>query len=126
MHDEDGLKSDVAALSGRYLMRTLGDVERLKGWVLEFETGSPGSLKEIERMAHKIHGSGAIFGFATMSEPAGEIEHIAARLTGGPAPQYLHELSQDELRQRMLESLTRLDRAAHAAARKLGIEPDAR
>ncbi|HEY8539735.1 MAG TPA: Hpt domain-containing protein [Steroidobacteraceae bacterium] len=125
MHDEEKLRKEVIELGGRYLTRTLGELERLKGWFLELDAGSPLVLKEIERTAHKIHGSGAIFGFQDVSVPAGEIEHIAAHLTGGAAPEHLRKLSEAELRQRMLESLAKLDQAARAAARELGIAPNA-
>lgn len=125
MHEHEKLTKDVAELGGRYLIRTLDELERLKSWFVELDSGSSAALKEIERTAHKIHGSGAIFGFQSVSAPAGEIEHIAAHLTGGAAPEYLRELSETELRQRILESLAELDQAAHEAAREWGIAHDA-
>ena len=50
-------------------------------------TGDTTVLKGAERLAHSIHGAGAMFGFPQLSAAAGAIEHLIGEFLTGPAPQ---------------------------------------
>jgi HPt (histidine-containing phosphotransfer) domain-containing protein len=78
-NDENKLQQQIADIGTRYLKRTLGEVGQLRAYLEQARSGSADALKEIERMAHKIHGSGAMFGFDAVSERADELERIAAQ-----------------------------------------------
>jgi chemotaxis protein histidine kinase CheA len=44
------------------------------------------ALREIERLAHKIHGTAATLGHQTLSGCGGEIERFAVRVLSGELP----------------------------------------
>lgn len=71
---EAQLREQVKVLGEKFLIRTAGQVVTLREQVLRLRDGNPDALAAIEELAHKIHGSGAMFGFAALSECAGEIE----------------------------------------------------
>ena len=122
MHDEEKLRAQMASLGTRYLTRTLGELRRIGELLAEVAAGSPTALKELERAAHKIHGSSGMFGFHELSDHAGTIEHIAGHLAGGDAPVHLRGLGEAELRQRLAASVAQLDRVTRAAAQSAGID----
>jgi chemotaxis protein histidine kinase CheA len=68
----------MAELGQRYLARTVGDLDELRTQVSRIHEGDAATLKSIEMMAHRIRGSGAMFGFELLSDAAGEIEMLAA------------------------------------------------
>ena len=68
-------------------------------------------LPELARMAHKIHGSGAMFGFPAISESAAEIEHLSEHLM---KPETAAEATIALTIQRLMECITQLARAAGA------------
>jgi HPt (histidine-containing phosphotransfer) domain-containing protein len=124
MHDEDKLRQQMAQIGGRYITRTLGELQRIHELSALVQSGSTNELKELEHAAHKIHGSGAMFGFDQVSDRAGEIEHIAGFLARHEGPDHLLGVSDDELRGRLYELVNKLDEVTRAAARQLGIEPN--
>jgi HPt (histidine-containing phosphotransfer) domain-containing protein len=121
MHDEDKLRQQMAQIGGRYITRTLGELQRIRDLSALVQSGSSTELKELEHAAHKIHGSGAMFGFDHVSDRAGEIEHIAGYLARREGPDHLLGVSDDELRSRLGEIVNKLDEVTRAAARQLGI-----
>jgi HPt (histidine-containing phosphotransfer) domain-containing protein len=125
MRDEEKLREQVASLGGRYLTRTLGELRGIGDLLAQVEAGSSTALKELERSAHKIHGSSGMFGFQALSEQAGEIEHIAGHLGGGSGSEHLHGLSEDELRRRLAAAVVQLDQVARATAQNFGLDPNA-
>jgi two-component system OmpR family response regulator len=74
---------EVSSLTGSFLERTQRDVGRLRQLLLRLHAGDKSALRELERLAHSIHGSAAMFGFPAISESGGAIEELAdAMMTG--------------------------------------------
>jgi HPt (histidine-containing phosphotransfer) domain-containing protein len=78
MNEDDTLQRQLADIGTRYLKRTLSEIAELRACLQEARQGSTEATKQLGRMAHKIHGSGAMFGFDKLSERAHEIEQLAA------------------------------------------------
>jgi len=78
MSDDDQLQKQMADIGVRFLKRTIGEVSQLRAYLDSARTGSLDSLKQLERLAHKIYGSGAMFGFDELSERASQIERLAS------------------------------------------------
>ncbi len=74
MNEDDKLQQQIADIGARYLKRTLGELEELRALLQAAQGGSDDALLQLGRMAHKIHGSGAMFGFDAVSERAYDIE----------------------------------------------------
>jgi HPt (histidine-containing phosphotransfer) domain-containing protein len=72
---EAQLREQVKVLGEKFLIRTAGQIVTLREQVLRLD-GHPEALAVIQEITHKIHGSGAMFGFAALSERAGEIERL--------------------------------------------------
>lgn len=125
MHDDEKLRQQMASIGTRYLTRTLGELRRIGELLSQVEAGSPSALKELEQATHKIHGSGAMFGFHALSDLAGTIEDITALLGGGEGPDHLRALGQDELRSKLSATVAQLDQAVRAAAQAQGIDTNA-
>jgi two-component system, OmpR family, response regulator len=71
---------EVSSLTGGFLERAQRDVERLRQLLGRLWAGEKSALRELERLAHSIHGSAAMFGFPAMSETGGAIEDLARGL----------------------------------------------
>jgi HPt (histidine-containing phosphotransfer) domain-containing protein len=121
MSDTDELKQKLNSIGDRYIARTLGEMDRLNEMSQQALSGSSASFKDVERLAHKIHGSGAMFGFDRLSECAGEVEHIAGFLMNGEGPDEYRTLSAETLREKLRDAVARLDEFARAAAQERGI-----
>jgi HPt (histidine-containing phosphotransfer) domain-containing protein len=52
--------------------------DELQQLIAKVRTGNTAAVKDIEQLAHKIYGSGSMFGFEAVSEQARELE-IATR-----------------------------------------------
>jgi HPt (histidine-containing phosphotransfer) domain-containing protein len=76
----DALQAQLSALSVQFLERTRGQVGHLDLLVERIGGGELPALLELRAVSHKIHGSGAMFGFPGISEPAGEIERATDQL----------------------------------------------
>jgi two-component system OmpR family response regulator len=81
------VKQQVSSLTGDFLRRTRSDVIRLTEMFERAGTGDTTVLKGAERLAHSIHGAGAMFGFPQLSAAAGAIEQLIGEFLTGPAPQ---------------------------------------
>lgn len=88
--EEQRLQRQIADIGTRYLVRTLGELPQLRALLCDARDGTPDALKSLERMAHKIHGSGAMFGFEEISERAEDLERLAA--AGSGDPEHLQQL----------------------------------
>jgi two-component system OmpR family response regulator len=73
---------EVTSLTGGFLERSGRDVGRLRQLLERLRAGDKSALREIERLAHTIHGSAAMFGFPAMSESGGAIEDLAEAMMG--------------------------------------------
>jgi two-component system OmpR family response regulator len=81
------VKQQVSSLTGDFLRRTRRDVMRLTEMFERAGTGDTTVLKGAERLAHSIHGAGAMFGFPQLSATAGAIEQLIGKFLTGPARQ---------------------------------------
>jgi two-component system, OmpR family, response regulator len=81
------VEQQVSSLTGDFLRRTRGDVIRLTEMFERAGTGDTTVLKGAERLAHSIHGAGAMFGFPQLSATAGAIEQWIGEFLTEPAPQ---------------------------------------
>lgn len=100
----DELQQKLADISRRYIQRTAGEVGTLRDLIAKARTGSAAALKDIEHLAHKIYGSGAMFGFEPVSEQARALELAARDVTD---PQMLDKVQEhaDVLEQRVRAAL---------------------
>jgi HPt (histidine-containing phosphotransfer) domain-containing protein len=76
LEGRDQLALGLAQLAVRFLQRTRLEAEALSELIERGHVCDPIVIDKLEHMAHKIHGSGATFGFSAVSESAGEIEHL--------------------------------------------------
>lgn len=72
------LQAKVAMIAGRYLDRVSREIEQLKTMVDNAASGDLAVVKEIEALAHRMHGSGAMLNFDEISGRAGELERMSA------------------------------------------------
>jgi hypothetical protein len=81
MNDQEEMRRKMAAIGARYLARTETEILDLQKMIEQLAVASPstrnGILKEIEVLSHRIRGSGAVFGYAQLSDAAGVIEMLA-------------------------------------------------
>jgi chemotaxis protein histidine kinase CheA len=73
---EPALQKTFADIGARYLARTQGELTELGAHIERIRGGETAALKEVELLAHRIRGSGAVFGFHQVSDAAGEIEML--------------------------------------------------
>jgi chemotaxis protein histidine kinase CheA len=78
------MQEQMAAIGDRYLRRTFGEIARLQELLAQLRSGSPDALKSIELITHRIHGSGAMFGFDDVSEQARQCEELCAASAADP------------------------------------------
>jgi HPt (histidine-containing phosphotransfer) domain-containing protein len=105
------LQRQMAEIGNRYLRRTIGELARLREIVARLGEGAQDLYEELEHLAHRIRGSGAMFGFDALSEQAGLVEKIASERTLDPPR--LQELQQQ---------IATLEQMVLEAARSRGIE----
>ncbi len=70
------LGSQLSEIGERYLKRTLSEMSDLGNLLAQAEQGEAAALVGIQQLAHRIHGSGAMFGFDALSDAAGSVEHL--------------------------------------------------
>jgi len=75
---EAELREQVKALGEKFLLRTADQITTLRAHVASLRSGDRDVLVGMQELAHKIHGSGAMFGFGALSDRAGEIERLIA------------------------------------------------
>jgi HPt (histidine-containing phosphotransfer) domain-containing protein len=68
-------------ISRRFLTRTSGEVEQARVLLTQYLVNPKDNLSSLHKLAHKIRGSGALFGFEALSHCAHSMEKLAA----GPA-----------------------------------------
>lgn len=111
MDERDKLNQSMAEIGGRFIKRTLGELAQLSELLQQARAGNAASVKDIERVSHKIAGSGAMFGFDAVSERAQELEIFAE--AGATDPESL---------QRLADYISALDAEVRSAARARGVE----
>src|ERR1700685_4462536 len=79
--DKDALRPLIAELAAKFLVRTRAEAIVLRELLERARQGdSTVVMSQLEHLAHRIHGTGATFGFDAVSECAAEIEHLAEGL----------------------------------------------
>ncbi|MDP9085001.1 MAG: Hpt domain-containing protein [Pseudomonadota bacterium] len=73
-------------LAGQFLRRCLRDVISSRDLLARLRCGDASVFEELERLAHRISGTGASFGFPTLSSGAGCIERLAQGQSGSATP----------------------------------------
>lgn len=111
MRDDEKLQQQIADIGVRYLKRTRGELSELRECLQSARGGAADALQQLERLAHKIHGSGAMFGFDELSERASDIERLAA--SGRQDSSWLDRIEQ---------SVRALEIQVERAAQERGVE----
>jgi CheY-like chemotaxis protein len=75
--DKANLQLHVTQLADKFLQRTRDETVILHTLAEHAQDGGPVVMDQIERLAHKIHGSGSMFGYAAVSVCAGHLESLA-------------------------------------------------
>ena len=76
MDERDELQQKISDIGGRYIQRTAGELAKLRETIAKVRAGDTAAVKDIEQLAHKIYGSGSMFGFEAVSEQARELELV--------------------------------------------------
>jgi two-component system, OmpR family, response regulator len=112
------LEEEVKALYSAFLARTRTEAVTMRELVARSVAGDRPALNQLEKMTHRIHGTGAVFGFSAISDCAEVIERMAERLLAkngsGDAPLDAHAAR--ELQARYGQLVTEIDVAASAIA----------
>jgi len=72
--DKDPLRPLIVELAAKFLQRTRGEAIVLRELLERAQLGDSTVMSELEHLAHRIHGTGATFGFDAVSDCAAEIE----------------------------------------------------
>jgi HPt (histidine-containing phosphotransfer) domain-containing protein len=83
---KDPLKPLITELAAKFLLRTRGDAIVLRELLERAALGDATVMSQLEHLAHRIHGTGATFGFDAISECAAEIEHLVGELKARAGP----------------------------------------
>jgi HPt (histidine-containing phosphotransfer) domain-containing protein len=111
VNDREHLQRQMAEIGNRYLQRTTGELVRIREIVARLGDGAVELCEELEHIAHRIHGSGAMFGFDAVSEQARRIEVMATR----------RSFDADQV-QELEEHVSTLEAMVLDAARSRGLE----
>jgi HPt (histidine-containing phosphotransfer) domain-containing protein len=71
------LQEKIAQIAQRYLDRVPGEVEKLQEMIGQAASGNADILGDLEALAHRIHGGGAMLRFEEISDRAGVLEQLA-------------------------------------------------
>jgi two-component system, OmpR family, response regulator len=77
---ESQVRAQVNSLTGSFLERARADIVHIREMIERARDGDQSALKDVERLAHSIHGAGAMFGFSEMSAAGGAIERLTEAL----------------------------------------------
>jgi CheY-like chemotaxis protein len=78
--------ASVAELSVDFIARTRIDALQLRVLTDQLVRGSHEGLRQLEELAHTIHGTAAICGFQQLSAAGGAIERLALQIAAASAP----------------------------------------
>jgi HPt (histidine-containing phosphotransfer) domain-containing protein len=81
MDERDELQQKIADIAGRYIQRTASEIGGLRDLIARVRAGDSAATKEVEQLAHKIYGSGSMFGFEAVSDQARALELAAKDVT---------------------------------------------
>jgi HPt (histidine-containing phosphotransfer) domain-containing protein len=83
--NEARLLEQLAGIRASFLRRTRGQLPLLYALLGRIQAGDSTGLLQLQSFAHRIHGTGATFDFAAISERAGQLEHLIEVLIGTQA-----------------------------------------
>jgi len=106
------VQGKIASLTDGFLARTAGDVARLREMIARVRNGERSALWEVERVGHKIHGSGAVFGFPQVSASGAVIERLVKAEIAAP-----DSAGERSILRRLLQSTDQLSLAVASAER---------
>jgi two-component system, OmpR family, response regulator len=115
-------QAQVDSLTINFLQRASADVVNLAKMIGRAQDGDRSVLMEIERVAHSIHGAGAMFGFPKISEVSGTMACMVERLAATATATVATAASRDPgcnsaVLQQLLESSNQLAQEVEAARR---------
>ena len=118
MSSDDGdqvrVREQVARLAGKFLERTGAQTATLRQLSDGLQAGDASSVASMHEIAHKIHGSGAMFNFPAVSACAGEIERLSQNLLASEPT--INLASDTQIRRRLQASIQQLASAVESAA----------
>jgi HPt (histidine-containing phosphotransfer) domain-containing protein len=82
---EAALSKGLAAIRESFLQRTRGELPVIFELLARIQAGDSSGLVQLRTYAHRIHGSGATFDFAAISQSARQFEKLIEALMGTPA-----------------------------------------
>jgi CheY-like chemotaxis protein len=77
LSDSAEMRAPSKSLADRFLDRARLDVDRLSDLLKRASSGDRTVLTDVERIAHSIHGTAAMFGFSALSGAGGAISRLA-------------------------------------------------
>jgi two-component system, OmpR family, response regulator len=77
------LREQAHSLTASFLRRARTDVARLSEMIQRAREGDRSAFRQIENVAHAMHGAGAMIGFPEVGRIAGSLEHLAVTLMAG-------------------------------------------
>jgi len=86
MNPSAALVLNAPDISRRFLTRTKTEVERSRELFTLYLASPKSNLAGVQNLAHKICGSGALFGFDVLSRCAHSVEKLAAGPAGADLP----------------------------------------
>jgi HPt (histidine-containing phosphotransfer) domain-containing protein len=105
------MRARIEVLAEKFLQRTAEQLVSMRELLGQVAAGDPTAVRSIQELAHKIHGSGAMFGFPLLSDCGSDLERRTLEMPAEPG-------SADQLRL-LLDRLA----AALEATRRQGRAP---
>ena len=78
------LQERVAKLGQQFLRRTLGELVAIRECLDACIAGDVSAIAQLERITHRIHGTGLTFGFPGISQCAADLERLARAALRSP------------------------------------------
>ena len=106
------LQERVAQLGQQFLRRTLGELVTIRECLDAYSAGDVGAIAQLERVTHRIHGTGLTFGFPGISQYAADLERLAKAALRSPIgdPEILERLAAGA--RRLTDEIARAAKAA--------------
>jgi two-component system, OmpR family, response regulator len=111
------LQEEVKALHDAFLVRTRTEAVTMRVLVERSLAGDRSALTQLEMLTHRIHGTGAVFGFNAISDCAEGLERMAERLLiqGASGDANLDRLAANDLQACYGQLVTEIETASRDA-----------
>jgi HPt (histidine-containing phosphotransfer) domain-containing protein len=76
------MREQIQQLAAKFLKRCSEDVGSLRGLLARLRIGDATAFKELEYLAHRLSGTGALLGFESIGTRAAAIERLAEAHAG--------------------------------------------